>query len=272
MASIPKVIHYCWFSDEEKPRLIRRCMASWKKYLTGYEFRCWDRHSFDFDSVSLVRQAMRQKKWAFAADYVRFYALYTEGGIYLDSDVEVFGSFDRFLDDSFFVGTDSADRMEDYVYPEAGILGGIKGHPYLKKCMDYYEKLDTVLDKNTFKRAMQFDIVENRRLYDDDGRLQLVIAPMVMAECMKSFGYKREDRLQRLSDGIVVYPTPIFVNHEHDTTRETYAKHWNMGSWLDTEHRGPLFRFCKKWDLMKAYGALENMNLRLKRLMFASDE
>lgn len=263
---IPKIIHYCWFSNEEKPLKIRKCMATWKKVLYDYEIRCWDGNSFDLSSIPIVKQAVEKKKWAFAADYIRLYALYTEGGIYLDSDVEVLKSFDRFLDDSFFIGTDSADRMDDYIYLEAGIFGSIKGHPYLKKCMEYYERLNVKLDKETLQHVLQFDRVENRRIYDDNGQFKLVIAPIVMAEYMKSYGYVRENRLQRLSDGIVVYPTPIFINHENKISSKVYAVHWNVGSWLDIEHRGLLFKFCKKWDLMKIYGLLERIMMRLKNI------
>ena len=84
---IPKIIHYCWFSGEKKPRLIRRCIRSWKKILPEYEIRCWDAKSFDFDSVPYVKEAFRLKKWAFVSDYLIFYAFYKYGGIYLVTDV-----------------------------------------------------------------------------------------------------------------------------------------------------------------------------------------
>ena len=264
-SKIPKVIHYCWFSNDEKPLKVRRCMASWKKALSDYEIRCWDGKSFDFSSVPIVKQAIEQKKWAFAADYIRLYALYTEGGVYLDADVEVFKSLDRFLGDLFFIGTDCADRLEDYIYLEAGIFGSIAGHGYLQKCMEYYEQLDVTLDNNILQKVIQFDRVENRRIYDENGHLQLVIAPIVMSEYMKPYGYVRENRLQKLTDGIVVYPTPIFINHEHDVSRKVYAVHWNTGSWLDIEHRGWLFKFCKKWDLMKPYSLIEKVMRRLNK-------
>ena len=101
---IPKTIHYCWFSGDEKPDLVKRCIESWHKHLPNYNIKCWDGKSFDFDSVDYVREAMGIKAYAHASDYVRLYALYTEGGIYLDSDVEVFRSFDELLDNRFFSG------------------------------------------------------------------------------------------------------------------------------------------------------------------------
>lgn len=72
--------------------------------MTGYKIKCWDSKSFDFDSIPYVKEVYALKKWAFIADYIRLYALYTEGGIYLDSDVKVYKSFDRFLNNEFFCG------------------------------------------------------------------------------------------------------------------------------------------------------------------------
>lgn len=69
--------------------------------MPDYQIKCWDANSFDFDSVPFVKQAYDEKKWAFVADYVRLYALYTEGGVYLDSDVKTFKSFNTFLHNDF---------------------------------------------------------------------------------------------------------------------------------------------------------------------------
>ena len=86
---IPKIIHYCWLSGEPFPKKIKKCIDSWKKKLPNYEIRCWNMDNFDIHSVRFVEEACSVKKWAFAADYIRLYALYTEGGIYLDCDVFV---------------------------------------------------------------------------------------------------------------------------------------------------------------------------------------
>ena len=90
---IPKIIHYTWFSGDEMPQIVNECMASWERHLPDYEFRLWDMDAIkDIDAVFL-REALSVKKWAYAADYVRLYALYHEGGIYLDTDVMVYKSF-----------------------------------------------------------------------------------------------------------------------------------------------------------------------------------
>ena len=94
---IPKILHYCWLSGEPFPDDIRRCIDSWHIHLPDYEFRLWDGNRFNCDSVPYVKQAMQRRKYAFASDYIRLFALFHEGGIYLDSDIEVFRSFDQLL-------------------------------------------------------------------------------------------------------------------------------------------------------------------------------
>lgn len=99
---IPKKIHYCWLSDDPMPEKLLKCVESWKKYLPDYELVKWDLKKFPLSKNPWVREAFENKKYAFAADYIRLYALATEGGIYLDSDVEVLKSFDDLLKYPYF--------------------------------------------------------------------------------------------------------------------------------------------------------------------------
>jgi hypothetical protein len=156
---IPKVIHYCWFSKEEKPLLIQRCIDSWEKNMPDYQIKCWDSDSFDFDSVPFVKQAIEVKKWAFAADYVRLYALYTEGGIYLDTDVEVYKRLDDFLSNTFFAGTDTLNSEQTQFAIESAIMGAQKGNECICSCMEYYKKRNFVLSNGKFDYTIMPNIM-----------------------------------------------------------------------------------------------------------------
>lgn len=130
---IPKIIHYCWLSGDPYPEKIRSCIATWKKILPDYEFRLWDGSQFDLNEIPWVKEAVENKKYAFAADYIRCYALYHEGGIYLDSDVEVLRSYNDLLDRSYFIGY---ERNTDCI--EAATLGFEPGHELFRNMLDYY--------------------------------------------------------------------------------------------------------------------------------------
>lgn len=237
---IPKIIHYCWFSNEKKTRLIQQCIDSWTKTMPDYTIKCWDGNSFDFDSVDFVREAMAAKKYAFAADYVRLHALYTEGGIYLDSDVFVKRPFDIFLSNSLFCGTEAywADGELRYRM-EPAIMGAEKGHHFLEQCMSFY--------------------MHNR--FSSTTTCKEDIMPNVVSRYATEHGYYYENKEQHLQD-LTIYPTSYFTNTLHKDTsnvNELYAIHQNAGSWIDYQGRGWLFNYCRKHNLMNLYHRLEKI-------------
>lgn len=237
---IPKTIHYCWFSGDKKPKTIQTCIDSWTRVMPDYKVKCWDNNSFDFESVSFVRDAMAAKKYAFAADYVRLYALLTEGGIYLDSDVLVKKPFDTFLNNEFFCGTEAfyVDN-ELHFRMEAAIMGASKNHPFIKKCISFYHNNEFSVERTGKDLVM----------------------PKVISEYAEEYGYFYENKLQQLNR-MIIYPTSFFSNTLHqDTTNvnDLYAIHQNAGSWIDYSDRGWLYQFCRKKDLMHLYYTLERL-------------
>lgn len=132
--AIPRIIHYCWLSGEPFPDLESRCIGSWKKQLHDYEFILWDRERIKEIHSTWIDSAIAEKKWAFAADYIRLYALYNYGGIYLDCDVEVLKPFDDLLDRQMFIGRETARPVI-----EAAVMGSEAKLPWLKNSLDFYE-------------------------------------------------------------------------------------------------------------------------------------
>lgn len=240
---IPKIIHYCWISGDKKPNNIQRCMNTWREVLPEYEVVCWDKGKVAECSIPYVEEAIAVKQYAFAADYIRLYALYTYGGIYLDSDVEVLRPFDVFLSDRFFSGTEAAHQDKEIGFNiEAAIMGSEKGHPFLRECMKYYE---------------------NRHFIHEDGELdnKYSVMPWVISSIANDmYGYDYQNKDHQFPDGVTIYSTDKFTNNlclEEFLTNNTYAIHRNAASWKEMEHRGWLFHFCRKHNLMSVYQILE---------------
>lgn len=101
---IPKIIHYCWFGRGEMPQLAKECIASWHKYMPDWEYKLWNEDNFDVNCTAYSREAYEAKKYAFVSVYVRLWVLCNEGGLYLDTDVEVFKPFDDLLCHRTFAG------------------------------------------------------------------------------------------------------------------------------------------------------------------------
>ena len=130
---IPKTIHYCWISGDPFPEKIQRCVDSWHRLLPDYEFILWDADRVAKIGSRYVDEAISYKKYAFAADFIRFYALYTQGGIYLDSDVEVLKTFDDLLGLKYFIGKENSWNAW-----EPAILGAEAGVPWMKDMLDWW--------------------------------------------------------------------------------------------------------------------------------------
>lgn len=141
---IPKIIHYCWLSNDPIPEELQRYMQTWKEKLPDYEFMLWNFERFDINSSIWVKQAFEAKKYAFACDYIRLYAVYNYGGIYMDMDVEVIKPFDDLLKGDYILGKESEESVE------AGIFGAVPKANWIKKCLEYYENKHFTLDNTTY--------------------------------------------------------------------------------------------------------------------------
>lgn len=230
---VPKKIHFCWMSGDAYPAKIRRCMDSWRRVMPDYEVKLWNADNFDLAAApDYVREAVRQRKWAFAADYIRMFALYMEGGIYLDSDVLVRKPFDDLLGHSFFSSLEyhpsqiektgamdmidaEGHRVKDG-YPagiqiQAAVMGAEAGSPFVKDVLDWYA------DKSFIK---------------PDGELAVdVVSPQIYARVAESYGFRYVDCDQLLSHDVMIYRSEIFAGNRHEVTPASYAIHYCAHSW-----------------------------------------
>jgi mannosyltransferase OCH1-like enzyme len=195
---IPKKIHYCWFGEKALDALSEKCMASWKQYLPDYELRFWNESSFNIqESPPFVREAYRLKKFAFVSDYVRAWALYNEGGIYLDTDVEIKKNLDRFLQHRAFSG------FEAKGFPFTALWAAEAKHAWPEKAVDYYQRQKDF--NGTVNTSIVSDLLQNEFGAD-----------------------KNNDAAQNLQEGIVIYPSNYFCVN----LPENFATHHFNGSWL----------------------------------------
>ena len=151
---IPKIIHYCWLSGDPYPEKIQHCLNSWKRHLPDYEFVLWDTNRFQLEKSIWVKEAFSVKKYAFAADYIRLYAVYNYGGIYLDSDVEVLKRFDDVLNLPYFIGNESFENRV-----EIAAFGAEKGTRWIKECLDYYENRHFIKQNGEYDDKVMPDVI-----------------------------------------------------------------------------------------------------------------
>ena len=206
---IPKIIHYCWFGRGEKPELAKKCIASWKKFCPDFEIREWNEDNFDVHCCEYVEEAYASKKYAFVTDYVRLYAMYTCGGIYMDTDVEVVRPLEEFLTCKAFSGFESTR------YVPTGIMASEKGVPIIHELLDYYT---------------------DKHFLNDDGSQDTTTNCVPITNIMLSHGLELNGKLQTVAE-FTFYPSDYFCPFENETgvlrrTNNTAAIHWFNKSWL----------------------------------------
>lgn len=149
---IPKILHYCWFGKSKKPQQVVEYIKQWRKLNPDYEIKEWNESNFDYTSIPYTHEAYLLKKYAFVSDVARLYALYTEGGIYLDTDIRCVKSFDILLTNTSFIGKEAPFRIS------TACIGAEKGSLWILDFMNSYLSTHFIgyngiadMDPNTWK-------------------------------------------------------------------------------------------------------------------------
>lgn len=206
---IPKIVHYCWFGNNEMPDIEKKCIESWKVNLDGYKFMVWNEDTFDINSVKFVKEAYDNKKYAFVSDYVRMYALYKYGGIYLDTDIEVLTNLDIFMEGQGFLG------FENQTNVGTGVMAFKKEHEICRRMIEHYN---------------------NSTFIDENGNFDTITNVKILANILEGEGLERENKEQEIL-GVKIYTRNIFFPKKMKdgtfrTSNETVTIHYFSGSWL----------------------------------------
>ncbi len=212
---IPKVIHYIWLGGNKMPNIVKKCIKSWQKCCPDYQIKRWDETNLDLNKYQFAKDAYNAKKWAFASDVFRFDILYNEGGIYLDTDVEILknGCLDKFLNHEFFTGFETKEMVAPGL-----ILGAEKNCDLTKDVLELYSNL-------------KFD---KTKLND------ITICKITTNYLTDKYNLKQNGETQYLKNGKVVICAPdYFCPKSFDNslkmieTENTCTVHHYAGSWVN---------------------------------------
>ena len=191
---IEKRLIYCWFGRGEKPQKVKECMETWKKL--NYEILEINEDNFDIEYNEFTKEAYNAKKWAYVSDVARLWGLYNYGGIYMDTDVIVYQSLDRFLKYDFFTG------FEQPHYPVTATMGSVKGHWLIKEMLEAY-------DNREFKVQSDWTKYETNT--------------MIMSNILGKY-FDRDRMEYQEKDNMAIFPKDVFC-------KGNYTEHLMLGSW-----------------------------------------
>jgi mannosyltransferase OCH1-like enzyme len=187
---IPKIIHYCWFGGKDIPMHLQTFIDGWKEVLgKEYSFKRWDESNSPME-VTYMKNAYAHGKWANLSNYARLHALYQEGGIYFDTDIELLQPLDQLLEHQLFLGFQDKD-INQWNCVNNAVIGSVKAHPFIKGMMDAIEKG-----------------------YSGEEKDAAITSPDLTTKLLRENGLKIYG-FQTLANGVVLYPTEYF-----------YPYHW----------------------------------------------
>jgi len=227
---IPKKIHFCWYGGGEYNDVIKKCIQSWSHKLPDYEIKRWDESNTPFHKLPFLRMLYKQKKWSFISDYMRLYSVYTEGGIYLDTDIEILKNFEELLSEDSFVGFQT--NLENKYPLNSAVIGAVKNSTFILNCIKATER--------------------KQRLY-----FNAMGGPPIVTSVLYNYGLKsyKKQHLNRvlLLPTEYFYPFAWFEKYSSDCiTENTICIHWWEDSWTNKKKDLTYFIHSIKRKIEKA--------------------
>ena len=171
-----------------------------------------------------MKEAYYAGKYGFVSDYARLDIIYNNGGIYLDTDIELYRNLDDILCDNSFFSVD----FEGCVNTGSG-FGAVQYNPIIKDMMAVYKDV---------------------RFIKKGGSLNLKPCHFYQNLVLKKYGFEITQRYQKI-DGNVLYPCEVFApiatySGAERITEKTHAIHHAELSWISQREREAREKFKDK--------------------------
>ncbi len=231
---IPKIIHYCWFGGSPMPDSAKQCISSWKKFFPDYKIIEWNESNFDLNCCDYVKEAYKEKKWAFVSDYARFWILYKYGGLYFDTDVEIIKSLDDLLRKGPFMGEEAGRESNSKSECAPGLgLAATPGLALYKEILDYYS---------------------TQHFLNLDGSINQETVVTRTSDILRKHGFQGEGSIEYIN-GVYIYPPEYFCPINYMTGEATF-----------TENTRSIHHFSASW-----HSGLEELIVKIERCSKGTD-
>lgn len=210
---IPKVVHYIWLGDKEMPATDKAFVEGWRKQLPGWTFRLWNLDSIKGIDNLFLRETLAARKWVFACDWLRLYALAMEGGFYMDTDVELNASLDPFRNHELCMGLNLSG------YPQTALIGAVAHQPLIEELLDEYSNRKFILGEGVY----------------DETASNTVYARAFRRHGVDLFKLTQE-RASEVLPGVCMYPSAVLCRPGANPSQNV-ATHYAEGLWLEPYKR-----------------------------------
>lgn len=212
----PKTIYYCWFGRGELSATAKKCLASWERYAPGYRIVRCDEKMFDVESHPWTKAAYAAGKYAYVADYARFWLIYNFGGVYMDLGSELVRDITPLCETcSPFSAIEELSRTAT----TGLIVASPRHNPVVAEALSFY-------DSTSFS--------------DDPDFLQAHTVNEVFTGALEVRGFVREDVRQEVDEWTLLPSSafnPVYGFGGYHVKNETYSVHHYSGSWVEPKFK-----------------------------------
>ena len=177
--------------------------------MPDWEYKLWNEENFDVNALPYTKEAYEAGKMAFVSDVARLKALHDEGGVYLDTDVEVFRSLEPLLEKKAFAGFEGSKHKPVGTCVMASEAGG----EWVTEMLEAYR---------------------GRHFMNADGTMDMTTNVQLITSKMAASGFRQDGTEQDYKD-LHVFPVDYFsprhTTGEYLRTENTYCEHKALASW-----------------------------------------
>jgi len=134
---IPKKLHQVWLGDKDIPKEFVEFTNNWRDLHPDWDYKLWTDKTIS-DKPEIKNLVDQCGAFSSKSNVVRLYAIYLEGGVYTDMDVDWVQNFDKLLNVNAF-----AARQQQHLFCNA-VFGAISNSEWVKSQI---EELPTLVHR-----------------------------------------------------------------------------------------------------------------------------
>ncbi len=150
---IPKIIHQVWFGNEPIPKNYQYFLETWRQYHPDWQVKIWTEADIlkeNFDSIDLFLLA---RSYAEQSDIMRYEIIQRYGGLYIDTDVECYASFEELhYKYDFYTNMEPPALNKKRVTIANNMIAAVPNHPIIKQTLvnirNNWHEAEKVFEKN----------------------------------------------------------------------------------------------------------------------------
>lgn len=122
---IPKKLHQVWLGDKDIPKQFINFTKNWKDLHPDWDYKLWTDETI-LDKPEIKNLVDQCEAFSSKSNVVRLYAVYLEGGVYTDMDVDWVQNFNQLLNVNAF-----AARQQPNMFCNA-VFGAIRNSDWVE--------------------------------------------------------------------------------------------------------------------------------------------